>query len=257
MSEIILVEHLTNHIVEVLINRPENYNTFNTELRLGLAEKLREIDQNKDTRIVILRGEGPGFCAGADLNDGGQMPPSKQLLDEYFPIFEIISKSQKLFIAAVHGSAAGIGTALAMNCDFTVMAASSRISMVFSNIGLVPDGGATYLLQKSLGYRKALEVIVSGSHLSSEECLNYGLANKIFQDGSFIDDVRSWAEELSQRSPLAASAAKQVMREDTFKAYCDRFNHEAREQDNLMLSNDFKSAVESFFKKEKPNFTGT
>ena len=144
-----------------------------------------------------------------------------------------------------------------MNCDFTVMAASSRISMVFSNIGLVPDGGATYLLQKSLGYRKALEVIVSGSHLSSEECLNYGLANKIFQDGSFIDDVRSWAEELSQRSPLAASAAKQVMREDTFKAYCDRFNHEAREQDNLMLSNDFKSAVESFFKKEKPNFTGT
>ena len=144
-----------------------------------------------------------------------------------------------------------------MNCDFTVMAASSRISMVFSNIGLVPDGGATYLLQKSLGYRKALEVIVSGSHLSSEECLNYGLANKIFQDGSFIDDVRSWAEELSQRSPLAASAAKQVMREDTFNAYCARFSHEAREQDNLMLSNDFKSAVESFFKKEKPNFTGT
>ena len=83
------------------------------------------------------------------------------------------------------------------------------------------------------------------------------MANKIFQDTSFIADIRSWAEELSQRSPLAASAAKQVMREDTFKDYCDRFNHEAREQDNLMLSNDFKSAVESFFKKEKPNFTGT
>ncbi len=257
MSEIIKTEAITDHVVEVLINRPENYNTFNTQLRLRLAESLHEIDQNKNTRIVILRGEGPGFCAGADLNDGGQMPPSKQLLDEYFPIFETISKSQKLFIAAVHGSAAGIGTALAMNCDFTVMAASSRISMVFSNIGLVPDGGATYLLQKSLGYRKALEVIVSGSHLSAEECLGYGLTNKIFQDSSFIDDVRSWGKELSLRSPLAASSAKQVMREDTFKAFCDRFNHEAREQDNLMLSNDFKAAVESFFKKEKPTFTGT
>ena len=257
MSEIIKIEDIADHVVEVVINRPENYNTFNTELRLSLAEKLRKIDQNKDTRIVILKGEGPGFCAGADLNDGGQMPPSKQLLDEYFPIFEIISKSQKLFIAAVHGSAAGIGTALAMNCDFTVMAASSRISMVFSNIGLVPDGGATYLLQKSLGYRKALEVIVTGSHLSADECLNYGLANKVFEDESFIDDIRSWAKELSQRSPLAASAAKQVMREDNFKAFCDRFNHEAREQDILMLSNDFKAAVESFFKKEKPTFTGT
>ena len=257
MAKIVKIECITDHVVEVLINRPENYNTFNTKLRLILTENLQKIDQNKDVRIVILRGEGPGFCAGADLNDGGQMPPSKQLLDEYFPIFETISKSQKLYIAAVHGSAAGIGTALAMNCDFTVMAASSRISMVFSNIGLVPDGGATYLLQKSLGYRKALEVIVSGSHLSAEECLNYGLANKIFEDGSFIDDVRNWAEELSQRSPLAASAAKQVMREDTFKAFCDRFTHEAREQDNLMLSNDFKAAVESFFKKEKPTFTGS
>ena len=136
MSDIIKVEHITDHVVEVLINRPENYNTFNTELRLTLAENLRKIDQNKDTRIVILRGEGPGFCAGADLNDGGQMPPSKQLLDEYFPIFEIISKSQKLFIAAVHGSAAGIGTALAMNCDFTVMAASSRISVSYTHLTL-------------------------------------------------------------------------------------------------------------------------
>ena len=102
MSEIIKVEHITDHVIEVLINRPENYNTFNTELRLSLAKNLRKIDQNKDARIVILRGEGSGFCAGADLNDGGQMPPSKQLLDEYFPIFEIVSKSQKLFIAAVH-----------------------------------------------------------------------------------------------------------------------------------------------------------
>ena len=104
MSEIIKVEHLTDHIVEVLINRPKNYNTFNTELRASLAEKLNKIDQNKDTRIVILRGEGPGFCAGADLNDGGQMPPSKQLLDEYFPIFETISKSQKLYTRGRMGS---------------------------------------------------------------------------------------------------------------------------------------------------------
>ena len=92
MSEIIIVEHLTDHIVEVLINRPENYNTFNTELRLSLAENLRKIDQNKDTRIVILRGVGPGFCAGADLNDGGQMPPSKQLLDEIYKNFSSSNK---------------------------------------------------------------------------------------------------------------------------------------------------------------------
>ena len=90
MSEIVKIKYITEHVVEVLINRPENYNTFNTELRLGLAGELRKIDQTKDARIVVLRGVGPGFCAGADLNDGGQMPPSKQLLDEYFPIFEII-----------------------------------------------------------------------------------------------------------------------------------------------------------------------
>ena len=256
MPEVVKVKSIDDHVSEIIINRPDQYNSFNTDLRLKLAESIKDVETNEKKRVIVLKGEGPGFCAGADLNDGGQMPPSKQLNDEYFPIFEAISKSKKLFIAAIHGSAAGIGTALAMNCDFIAMAASSRISMVFSNIGLVPDGGATYLLQKSLGYRKALEVIVSGSHLSANDCLKFGLANKIFDDSNFFEEVNKWALQLSSRAPLAASAAKKVMREKSFEQYCESFQMEGIEQDKLALSNDFRNAVASFFKKEKPSFNG-
>jgi 2-(1,2-epoxy-1,2-dihydrophenyl)acetyl-CoA isomerase len=256
MLDIVKVNSIDDHVSELIINRPDQYNTFNTELRLKLLKAIDAVNGLEKKRVIILKGEGPGFCAGADLNDGGQMPPSKQLNEEYFPIFEAISKSKKLFIAAVHGSAAGIGTALAMNCDFIAMASSSRISMVFSNIGLVPDGGATYLLQKSIGYRKALEVIVSGSHLQADECKKIGLANKIFNDKNFFDEVNNWAVFLSQRSPLAASAAKTIMRKESLDQYVNSFEMEATAQDKLAVSNDFRNAVESFFKKEKPSFKG-
>ena len=256
MLEVVIVKPINDHVSEIIINRPDHYNSFNTELRLKLVDAIRSIEDHDTKRVIVVKGEGPGFCAGADLTDGGQMPPSKQLNDEYFPIFESIAKSKKIFIAAIHGSAAGIGTALAMNCDLIAMASSSRISMVFSNIGLVPDGGATYLLQKSLGYRKALEVIVSGSHLSADDCLNFGLANKVFNDEKFFDEVTDWASQLSLRAPLAAAAAKKVMREKSFDNYCEAFESEAIEQDKLALSNDFKNAVQSFFKKEKPTFKG-
>ncbi len=256
MAEVVIVKSINDHVSEIIINRPDHYNSFNTELRLKLVDAIRSIEDHDTKRVIVVKGEGPGFCAGADLTDGGQMPPSKQLNDEYFPIFESIAKSKKIFIAAIHGSAAGIGTALAMNCDLIAMASSSRISMVFSNIGLVPDGGATYLLQKSLGYRKALEVIVSGSHLSADECLNFGLANKVFIDEKFFEEVTHWASQISLRAPLAATSAKKVMREKSFGNYCEAFESEAIEQDKLALSNDFRNAVESFFKKEKPTFKG-
>ena len=256
MAEVVISKSINDHVSELIINRPEHYNSFNTDLRLKLLDAIRVIEGDVSKRVIVVKGEGPGFCAGADLTDGGQMPPSKQLNDEYFPIFESIAKSKKIFVAAIHGSAAGIGTALAMNCDLIAMAASSRISMVFSNIGLVPDGGATYLLQKSLGYRKALEVIISGSHLSADECLNFGLANKVFKDEKFFEEVIDWASQISLRAPLAAAAAKKVMRAKSFDNYCEAFESEAIEQDKLALSNDFRNAVESFFKKEKPIFNG-
>ena len=82
MAEVVIVKSINDHVSEIIINRPDHYNSFNTELRLKLLDAIRSIEDHDTKRVIVVRGEGPGFCAGADLTDGGQMPPSKQLNDE-------------------------------------------------------------------------------------------------------------------------------------------------------------------------------
>ena len=178
------------------------------------------------------------------------------LKDEYKPIFDKIVSSRLIYIASVHGSAAGIGAALAMACDFLVMTETAKISMIFSNIALVPDGGSTWFLYQAMGYRKALEVIIEGGHLTADDCLRYGLANKIYSDSNFDSETYKWALSLSERAPLASAAAKRLLRGCFNVNYDEAFSAESLEQDVVSVSKDFFRASEAFLKKEKPIFKG-
>ena len=129
--------NIDNGLAQVLLKRPSQYNSFSKDLRYGLARILNQIEKDPSVRVVILRGDGPGFCAGADLTEPPESPLPEQLENEYKPIFEQLVNGEKLYIAAVHGSAAGIGAALALACDFLVMSEKSRLSLIFSNIGLI------------------------------------------------------------------------------------------------------------------------
>jgi 2-(1,2-epoxy-1,2-dihydrophenyl)acetyl-CoA isomerase len=245
-----------DHIAEIILSRPEQYNSFNAKMRSDLLETLNKIELEPKIRVVILRGSGPGFTAGADLNEPFPPPISKHLENDYKPIFDKIVNSRQIYMAAVHGSAAGIGAALAMVCDLLVMAQSAKISMIFSNIGLVPDGGATWLLQKALGYRKAFELIVEGGHITAAECLRYGIANKVFNVDSMEEETLNWATALSKRSPLAAEGSKRLLRKSFLLSYDEAFMAEAFEQDSVSLSEDFANARDAFLKKQKPIFRG-
>ena len=202
-QENIISFDVNSGLAEVILKRPAQYNSFSHNLRIKLNQTLKQVEDNPNIRAAIIRGDGPGFCAGADLAENPRSSIPDQLEKEYKPIFQQIVDGKKLYIAAVHGSAAVIGAALALACDFLVMSEKSRLSLVFSNIGLIPDGGANWLLCKKLGYGKALEIIVHGEHINSEDCEKYGLANKIFQEETFQEESTAWARELVKRSPLA------------------------------------------------------
>ena len=172
------------------------------------------------------------------------------------PHLVIESNGKKIFIAAVHGSAAGIGSTLALACDFLLMCENSKLSFVFSNIGLIPDGGAHWSLSQKLGYNKALEFIINGEHVSASECEKLGLANKIFKENNFMNEVESWAKKLAKRSPLVAKETKELLRYSMNSDYWSTFNKEIKIQANLAKTDDFKNAVKAFFNKEKPKFSG-
>ena len=248
--------NIDNGLAQVLLKRPSQYNSFSKELRHQLARMLSQIEEDQSVRAVIIRGDGPGFCAGADLTEPPGSPLPDQLQNEYKPIFEQVVNGKKLYIAAVHGSAAGIGAALALACDFLVMSEKSRLSLIFSNIGLIPDGGAHWSLCEKLGYNKALEIIVKGEHISSADCEKYGLANKVFFEERFTEETQDWALELVKRSPLAMIEAKKLLRLAQKSSYWDIFDAEAEAQGRLAKTQDFQNAVEAFFNKKKPVFLG-
>tara|TARA_B100000902_G_C27292697_1_gene908097 strand:- start:632 stop:1408 length:777 start_codon:yes stop_codon:yes gene_type:complete len=255
-QETIISFDVNNGLAEVILKRPAQYNSFSYNLRVELTKALEQIEDDPNIRVTVIRGEGPGFCAGADLTEtpGSSIPD--QLEKEYKPIFQQIVDGKKLYIAAVHGSAAGIGAALALACDFLVMSEKSRLSLIFSNIGLIPDGGANWSLCTKLGYSKALEIIVQGKHINSEDCEKYGLANKVFKEEKFQEESLAWARELTERSPLAIVEAKRLLRLCQNNTYWDIFDAEAEAQGRLAKTEDFHNAVQAFFNKKKPVFLG-
>ena len=159
-------------IARLTLARPQAFNALDAGLRAALRQALREIETDPAIRVVILSGDGPGFCAGADLKDGSGYAPAHQMIEEeYRPILTGIAASQKIWIAQVHGAAAGIGAALAMNCDLMTMAEDATIYMAFAAIGLVPDGGNCWLLLRGMGYKRALRAILEGARIPAAEAV--------------------------------------------------------------------------------------
>jgi 2-(1,2-epoxy-1,2-dihydrophenyl)acetyl-CoA isomerase len=256
MSEDVLTINKDGAIAEVTLNRPDRLNAFNRDLCEAMRNAVGRLNDDDDVRIVILSGAGRGFCAGADLSAERADPASFHLDIEYKPFLTGIEHSDKLWIAQVHGAAAGVGAAVAMNCDLVVMAEEAYIYMAFAAIGLVPDGGNTQLLLRHLGYHRALETILEGRKLPASECLECGIANKVVAADELAATTRQWADKLLSTAPLAMAGCKRLLRSVGSVSFGDAITREGIEQTPLLKSKDFAEGVSAFMEKRSPNWSG-
>lgn len=259
MSDFETVKYTRDRKIAVItIHRPDAMNSFNTELRGDLLVAFRRAAADGEVRAVVLTGEGRSFSAGADLKGSlmSDRPVDEQLQLEYRPVFECIATMQQPVIAAVGGSAAGIGMSYALACDLLVMADNAFLLSPFSTISLVPDGGLNWLLVHQLGYRRAFQLAIEAERISASRCVELGLANKAVPADSLMNEALAWAHALTDRAPLSLAATKKAMRHAVSHDWASTFDVEAPLQRRLRDSEDCKEGVTAFFEKRKPQFKG-
>ncbi|MDB5971482.1 MAG: hypothetical protein JWQ90_3932 [Hydrocarboniphaga sp.] len=244
------------------LNRPEAMNSIDPVMKRELPSALEDAARDPEIGAVVLTGAGKAFCTGSDLKAGGGggdtglRKVARSLLYDYQPVLELLVRMDKPVIAAVNGPAAGMGMSLALACDLVVMSRSAYLLSPFVNVGLVPDGGAAWFLTRRLGYGRAFEVLADGQKISAEQCLAWGLANRIAEPDELRAGALQWAAQLAERAPIAMALTKRIARLSLGTGLSEMLGVEAELQAMSAATDDSREAIAAFVEKRKPTFRG-
>jgi enoyl-CoA hydratase/carnithine racemase len=228
----ILTEQIGS-ILHLKLNRPEKKNALTQEMYQSLGTKINEAAADFAIRAVVISSEGDSFTAGNDINDFANNPQ----MDEGSPVFNFlfaIHNFPKPLIASVHGRAVGIGTTMLMHCDIVTANPNTVFSMPFVSLGLVAEGGSSYLFPRLVGHAKAAEILLTGRNFSADEALQMGLINSIADDQ--LSAAMKLAQELAEQPPTAVINTKALLKSGSH----DALNQVMRAEGEL-----FKLAMDS------------
>lgn len=247
-------------VATVTLNRPARRNAVTPAMLQALHAHVLDAGQDERVRAVLLTGTGKGFCAGQDLSifDGVPAPDAVRdiVLNYYRPLIESLCRLEKPVIAAVNGVAAGAGASLALACDLRIMAEDASILMAFSNIGLVPDAGASWFLTRLVGYSRAYEIALTGERITAQRCLELGLTNRVTTAAALATEAQQWAQQIAQRPTLALGLTKRVMQQATIQDLTSILVAEAELQAQATTTADHREGILAFTEKRAPVFTG-
>lgn len=262
MSDLVLTEH-RDHIVELILNRPEKRNAINWAVMQALDAAITEAGQLPGVRVILLRGEGKGFSSGIDLAAFGQISKDfgpgwrENLLpftQAFQAVFNRLERSPLPVIALLHNYALGLGLELALACDLRIAAEGTRLALPEARMGIIPDVGGTTRLTRLVGPARAKELIMTGRNIDLDEAERWGIVNAVVPETELMDKAEALAGEIAGSAPLAVSYAKRVI--DGLYDTDRGLQLEAFAQSHLIKTGDFETGAQAMLTKQPPEWKG-
>ena len=240
------------------LNQPEILNAVSAAMMRGAMAALDFIESEAKYRALIFTGAGKGFCAGANLTAAqasGPIDAGAMLEQVFHPFLRRLRDSRMPVVMAVNGPAVGIGMSFALSGDLVVAARSAFFQQGFSKIGLVPDGGSTWLLPRLVGLARARELALLAEKLSAEKALEWGLINAVTDDDQLMAQALALAQKLAE-GPSALALTRKLFWDSPQNSYEQQLAEEQAAQAKASQSADFREGLVAFHEKRPPRFTG-
>lgn len=258
----------------ITLNRPDVGNSFDLMLGLEFDYEIKQVSEDRDIRVVIITGAGKHFSTGTDLSmwaaperhtgdDAGIQDLLPSVEDETFgkgtAVASVIRirNMPKPVIAAVNGTAAGLGLAVALGCDIIIASDRARFSMAFVKRGVAPDTGASFNLSRLVGPQMACELTFTGDTIDAAEAARIGMVGRVVPHDELMNEAKDLAGRIAKNPPLAVGIAKSQLYQGTEEM--DMIRHmklEVETMGRLMGTEDFIEAATAFIEKRQPVFKG-
>ena len=246
----------------VTLNRPERLNSMPPAMADDIRAALDHLP-GLGARALLITGEGRGFCSGADLGGdrtasavGGGANSRKALRNHYNPMLLALANLDIPVVTAVNGPAAGVGCSFALSGDFTIAGKSAYFLQAFVNIGLVPDGGSSWLLPRLVGVPRALQMMMLGEKISADQAADWGMIYKSVEDADLMAEAKALATRLANGPTISLGTMRKILRDGLTQDFATTLDAEARGQFVAGGTADAMEGIMAFQQKRKTEFKG-
>ena len=263
MTEKLILSETENNVCTVTLNRPDKRNALSVDMMWELADVLDDITNDRDVRVVIVRGQGACFSSGVDFFSLAKVAQEqvtsadfRHFLTKLQSVYTKMETLEKPVIAAIHKHCLGMALELVLAADFRIATEDALIGLPEVKLGLIPDVGGTSRLTRLLGPARAKELILLARDIDAAKALEYGLLTEVVPNGGHYEAALKMAEELKGCAPLAVGLAKKIINRG---AHLDGFTFrelESYAQSSLIKTADVQEGIMARMQKRAPEFKG-
>ncbi|MBI4755938.1 MAG: enoyl-CoA hydratase [Betaproteobacteria bacterium] len=265
MDDLVLVD-LQDHIATLTLNRPQALNALSVAMMQALRRAVDRVAANAEVYVVVIRGAGGHFMAGGDIREfhgmlhlspAARLPTFKAMIEQWInPTVASLRGMHQPVIAQVEGACAGFGLSLMLACDLAVCADDAYFATAYAQIGLSPDGGQTQFLQRTLGTRKATELLLLSERFPATEALRLGLVNRVVPAAQLDSEVASLAARLRDGARHAFGEIKRLLGSAPESSLVAQLQTEAEAFGRCSATQDFAEGTTAFVEKRRAVFGG-